>query len=142
MRFKTDENLHPDASVLLSAHGHDAVTVWDQGLRGTLDENLAQVCKHEGRVLVSLDLDFSDIRTYPPEEFPGILVLRLRSQDSKSVLRFFAAYYLFWNAKLRQDSSGWWMKRESGSGARSPRTRAERRVSYGPCTRQSHPHRR
>lgn len=86
MRFKTDENLHPDASVLLSAHGHDAVTVWDQGLRGTLDENLAQVCKHEGRVLVSLDLDFSDIRTYPPEEFPGILVLRLRSQDSKSVL--------------------------------------------------------
>lgn len=68
VRFKTDENLHPDASVSLSAHGHDAVTVWDQGLRGTLDEDLAQVCKHEGRVLVSLDLDFSDIRTYPLEE--------------------------------------------------------------------------
>lgn len=86
MRFKTDENLHPDASVFLSARGHDAITVWDQGLRGTLDEDLAQVCKQEGRVLVSLDLDFSDIRAYPPEEFPGILVLRLRSQDSKSVL--------------------------------------------------------
>ena len=51
-----------------------------------LDDELAEVCKREGRVLITLDLDFGDIRAYPPHEFPGILVLRLRKQDRASVL--------------------------------------------------------
>ena len=34
MLFKIDENLHPDVASVLREHGHDAVTVWDQGLRG------------------------------------------------------------------------------------------------------------
>ncbi|MBS0167289.1 DUF5615 family PIN-like protein [Nitrospira sp. CMX1] len=34
MRFKLDENLPPDASTLLSNSGHDALTIWDQGLQG------------------------------------------------------------------------------------------------------------
>ena len=35
MRFKVDENLHPDAADLLRSAGHDAMTVYDHGrLRG------------------------------------------------------------------------------------------------------------
>jgi len=37
IRFKVDENLHPEAAMFLRDHGHDAVTVWDQNLRGTSD---------------------------------------------------------------------------------------------------------
>jgi hypothetical protein len=33
-------------------------------------------CEREDWILLTLDLDFSDIHAYPPEEFPGILVLR------------------------------------------------------------------
>ena len=86
MRFKIDENLHPDAATVLSEGGHEVSTVRAQGLRGALDDELAAVCKREDRVLVTLDLDFADIRGYPPHESPGILVLRLRKQDKASVL--------------------------------------------------------
>ena len=41
MRFKTDENVHPDVAALLREQGHDAATVWDQSLRGATDANLA-----------------------------------------------------------------------------------------------------
>ncbi|MDD3827343.1 MAG: hypothetical protein PHY79_15365, partial [Anaerolineae bacterium] len=31
-------------------------------------------------------MDFADIRAYPPAEFPGLIVLRLRQQDKPHVL--------------------------------------------------------
>ncbi|QNN20943.1 DUF5615 family PIN-like protein [Planctomycetales bacterium ZRK34] len=44
-----------------------------------------QVCQQEGRVLVTLDLDFADIRAYPPESCPGLIVLRLARQDVNTI---------------------------------------------------------
>jgi hypothetical protein len=34
-------------------------------------------------------MDFSDIRNYPPSEFPGLVLLRLRQQDKPYVLDVF-----------------------------------------------------
>ena len=48
-----------------------------------------QSCQEEGRVLVTLDMDFADIRAYPPSGFPGIIVLRLGRQDRLHVLNVF-----------------------------------------------------
>ena len=86
MRFKIDENLHPNVAELLVSTGHDAVTVRAQGLRGGADEVIAAVCRAEGRVLLTLDLDFSDIRTYPPADYPGIVILRVASQAKAPIL--------------------------------------------------------
>jgi predicted nuclease of predicted toxin-antitoxin system len=80
MQFKIDENLHSDAANLLRQHGHDALTVHEQGLRGEADVDIASVCRQEERAIVTLDLDFSDIREYPPEEYYGIVVLRLNTR--------------------------------------------------------------
>lgn len=49
----------------------------DQGLNGKSDDVVIEVCRVEGRCLVTLDLDFSNTLNYPPERFPGIAVLRL-----------------------------------------------------------------
>ena len=84
--LKIDENLHPEMAPFLRGHGYDAVTVWDEGLRGSSDTNLAKACRAEGRTLVTLDLDFADIRAYPPEEYPGQIVLRLARQDRASLM--------------------------------------------------------
>lgn len=86
MQFKIDENLHADAADLLRQHGHDALTVFEQGLRGEADVNIANVCRQEARAIITLDLDFSDIRVYPPRNYQGIVVLRLRDQSRTSVL--------------------------------------------------------
>ena len=86
MQFKIDENLHSEAAELLRQHGHNAVRVFDQRLRGHADVHIASVCQQESRAIVTLDLDFSDIRDYPPKGYHGIIVLRLNDQNRASVL--------------------------------------------------------
>lgn len=36
--------------------------------------------------MVTLDTHFADIRTYPPEDYSGLVVLRLARQDKPHVL--------------------------------------------------------
>ena len=79
MRVKLDENLPIQLKRLFTESGHDAATVVDEGLGGAPDSEMAAVCIAEERVLVTQDLDFADIRTYPPAEYAGIVVFRLPS---------------------------------------------------------------
>ena len=85
MRFKVDERLHVEVVDLLRGQGHDALTVFDQGLRGRGGHDIADMCRSENRVLLSLDLDFSNILMFPPENYPGLIVLRLHKKSRAAV---------------------------------------------------------
>ena len=85
MKFKIDENLPVEVATLLREAGHDPLTVHDQGMRGALDPKLREVCLAEGRIPITFDLDFSDLRTY--RDTPGCILLRLRRQDRDHVLK-------------------------------------------------------
>ena len=74
MKFKIDENLPVEIAALLRDAGYEATSIVDQGLGGSADPDIAAVCRHEDRVLVTLDMDFADIRTY---QHSGLIVLRL-----------------------------------------------------------------
>ena len=86
MTFKIDENLPASVADLLQNAGHNAQTVLDQHLGGCSDAAIARICAQERRTIITLDTDFADIRTYPPANFPGIIVLRLARQDRVHVL--------------------------------------------------------
>jgi predicted nuclease of predicted toxin-antitoxin system len=86
MNFKIDENLPVEAAQVLRQAGHDATTVLEEGLGGSRDAKLAVICRREQRALITLDKDFADIRTYPPSEYNGLVVIRLPQQDKPSVL--------------------------------------------------------
>lgn len=86
MQFKIDENLPVETADLINNAGHHALTIHDQQLVGQADQVIADTCRNEKRVLITLDLDFADIRSYPPADFPGILVLRPRLQAKPNVL--------------------------------------------------------
>jgi predicted nuclease of predicted toxin-antitoxin system len=86
MRFKVDENLPTEVAELLRQAEHDAATVSEQHMSGGADADVALVCQREHRILVTLDLDFADIRAYPPAQYPGLIVLRLKQQDKPHVL--------------------------------------------------------
>lgn len=88
-QFKIDENLPVEIADLLVQAGYDAKTVNEQLLQGATDSRVIDVCKSENRILVTLDTDFSDIRTYPPEEYAGIVVLRVVRQDKPHLLDVF-----------------------------------------------------
>lgn len=89
MRFKVDENLPDDIAEALRNRGHDAETVYGEGLRGKDDRTIAVRGQQEGRAIVTLDLDFANITRYPPEDSPGFIVLRVVDQSRPHVLQVF-----------------------------------------------------
>jgi predicted nuclease of predicted toxin-antitoxin system len=87
MDFKLDENLPIELGTLLREAGHDAHTVIQEHLQGKPDVAILEACRSERRALVTLDTDFADLRTYPPCDYPGLIVLRLSRQDRFHVLQ-------------------------------------------------------
>jgi Domain of unknown function (DUF5615) len=84
MVVKLDENLGERGRQLLIAAGHQVATVGEQGLAGGEDPEIIEVCRSEGRCLVTLDLDFSNPFRFPPDQFSGIAVLRLPRRPAPS----------------------------------------------------------
>ncbi len=76
MKFKLDENFDRRLVPLIAEGGHDVETVLSEKLSGKTDEEIYDTCKREGRVLVTLDLDFSNPIRFPPEPTEGIIVVR------------------------------------------------------------------
>lgn len=88
MKFRIDENLPAEDAAVLPGAGFDAHTVEGEKLSGASDETVASTSGSEGRIPVTLDLDFANIRAYPPGEHAGIVVLRVRHQDQPCCFTF------------------------------------------------------
>jgi predicted nuclease of predicted toxin-antitoxin system len=86
LKLKIDENLPNGCAGILRGEGFEADTVTDERLTGAEDSAIALKAQGEGRVLITLDLDFANIRAYPPAEYAGIIVVRSKSQDKRSVV--------------------------------------------------------
>ena len=74
---------------MLRSAEHDAQSVLDEGMGGAADARVAEACRAEGRAIVTLDLDFADIRAYPPNEQAGVIVLRVDDQRRQRLLTVF-----------------------------------------------------
>ena len=90
MKFKIDENLPVEVADALRDAEYDALMIHDQQMVGYPDPQVAAVCQSEDRAILTLDLDFSDIRAYPPADYRGIVVIRPRNQAKPTVLRLIA----------------------------------------------------
>ena len=89
LRFKIDENLPVEIADLLEEAGYEAETVWSEQIQGSSDIEVLELCRAENRIMVTLDMDFSDIRRYKTEDYQGIILLRISSQSKHSVLSLF-----------------------------------------------------
>lgn len=86
MKIKLDQNLGERGRQVFTAAGHDVCTASAQGLGSASDEEILRRCTAEGRVLVSLDLDFADTLRFPPETHAGVAVLRVPEERGSSLL--------------------------------------------------------
>ncbi len=77
MKLKLDENLGERTADLFRQAGMEVSTVPEQSLCGTSDRKLADLCRKDGRCLVTLDLDFGNPLLFTPSEYCGIALLRL-----------------------------------------------------------------
>lgn len=78
MHFLIDASLPRAATILLRQLGHEATDVRDAGMRDAADGTIAAYARREQLVLVTRDLDFADIRNYPPSLYEGIVIVKLR----------------------------------------------------------------
>lgn len=77
MKFLLDANMPRSALTALCSFGHSADHVRDIGLGDATDDRIAASAVATTATLVSRDLDFADVRRFPPQDTQGILVLRL-----------------------------------------------------------------
>ncbi|PAX59914.1 DUF5615 family PIN-like protein [Brunnivagina elsteri] len=80
MNLKLDENIDTRVVSLLCLAGHDVATVLGQGLMSAPDEEVIEVCRSEGRCLVTCDRGFGNRVKYNPSNYPGIVIIRLPSR--------------------------------------------------------------
>jgi len=78
MRIKLDENLPASLANSLEALGHSVDTVRAEGLVGRPDSDVRQAAQASARVLVTQDLDFSDIRKFRQGTHHSLVLIRLR----------------------------------------------------------------
>ena len=93
MRFLIDANLPRAAIVVCQKFEHQVEFARDVGLAAASDEQIAARARDTGAALLTRDLDFADVRRYPPDRYQGIVVLRLPdttvAQDIVRVLERF-----------------------------------------------------
>lgn len=87
MKLKLDENMPARLARVFAQHGHDVETVAEEGLAGHPDSEVWEAAKSEGRMLVTQDLDFSDIRRFESGTHPGLVLVRLRAPGGNELLK-------------------------------------------------------
>jgi len=86
MRFLIDADLPRPTVDLVRSFGHEAADVRAIGLGGAPDDRIAAYAKNHGLCLLTGDFDFADIRDYPPETYPGLVVFVFPDDANRDVI--------------------------------------------------------
>jgi predicted nuclease of predicted toxin-antitoxin system len=92
MKIKLDENLSRHLKSSLERLGHGVHTAGEEGLLSMPDVKVAAAASSEGRMLFTLDVEFADLRKYPPGGHPGIVLFRPESFGPRAVNEFIEAF--------------------------------------------------
>ena len=84
MKFLIDEDVPVRLLRVLNSVGHDAIRV----APSSPDREIALRAKQEGRVLITLDRDFTNTRAYPPKEF-NIVRIQIHPPTKDTVTQAF-----------------------------------------------------
>jgi predicted nuclease of predicted toxin-antitoxin system len=77
MRFILDINVSPLTVTFLQEHGHDALRVSSVLPQNTSDSDILEYAREKNRVVLTNDLDFSDLIALNNHTAPSVLTLRL-----------------------------------------------------------------
>jgi len=76
-RLLADECVYKATVDFLLSLGYDVVTVQEIGLTGAMDDVIIDKAVTLGCVLLTRDMDFSNVLLYPPAQYLGIVVLKM-----------------------------------------------------------------
>lgn len=85
MRFLADECLPQKTVLLLRKSGFKVVTAKESDLLGADDKIIFNTAVSHKLILITVDQDFSNIISYPPQTHNGIIVLKLTKSNEIQV---------------------------------------------------------
>ncbi|HPG69077.1 MAG TPA: DUF5615 family PIN-like protein [Candidatus Hydrogenedentes bacterium] len=86
MRFLVDMGVSQRVVRWLQETGHDAVHLRDQGLQRLKDQDILDKARNEGRILLTMDLDFGYLLAASRLRTPSTVIFRLEDETPKSVI--------------------------------------------------------
>ncbi len=85
MRILTDECVYRLTTETLRKDGHEVVTAQEAMLAGKEDQVVLDAAARGGYVFMTNDMHFSNILAFPPAQFHGIVVLKIRPRNQDKV---------------------------------------------------------
>ena len=85
LQLLADECVYKATTSFLLDLGYDVITVQSLGLASTDDDVIIDTALSLGRVLLTRDIDFSNILLYPPAQYLGIVVLKMKPVTTPAV---------------------------------------------------------
>ncbi len=85
MKIFADECVYQATTDYLIAHGFETLTAQEAGFAGCKNGELIRYAAQNQMVFLTRDLDFTDIRVYPPQNFHGIIALRISPENQATI---------------------------------------------------------
>jgi len=86
LKFLLDENISSLFIEKIKRYYPESVDIFDIGYNGKDDGDIYNFLKYNEYILIIFDLDFTDIRKFPPEFLKGIIVLRFKNKKIQDVI--------------------------------------------------------
>lgn len=92
-RFLIDADLPRKTAEVIRQYGFHADDVRDVGLGRASDAEISAYAQTNQLTIITGDFGFADIRSYPPEQYAGLVVLELpRNATARFILDLIAAF--------------------------------------------------
>ncbi|HEV7518455.1 MAG TPA: DUF5615 family PIN-like protein [Thermoanaerobaculia bacterium] len=85
MKFLADVGVSRHTAEKLRQRGHDVIHLTEVGLHRLSDSEILELGRREGRIILTFDLDFSDLLATGLHVLPSVIIFRLRDQTPASV---------------------------------------------------------
>jgi predicted nuclease of predicted toxin-antitoxin system len=85
MKFLADMGISKKTVLFLRSQGHDAIHLTEQAMQKAQDPIILLKARQEDRVLLTHDLDFSDLVAASGETLPSVITFRLRDMKPENV---------------------------------------------------------
>lgn len=85
MRFLADMGVSQGTVKWLREQGHEATHLRGEGLQRMVDPDILEKARHEGRVLLTMDLGFGALLAGNRESMPSVIIFRLEDETPGNV---------------------------------------------------------
>ena len=93
MKFLADMGISPKTVVKLRANNYNAVRLVEAGLEKLEDRDILIKARNEGRIILTVDLDFGYLLAISGAKLPSVVLFRL-GNESREVIEEYLDYVL------------------------------------------------